>query len=320
MNQVKRVNKIINYALAFLMALSLLVMSGCAGITGSKELAQTPTIASPTIGVDGVLRVGVDSTKVPYAGYPKDKSRQAENLVGIDVDIAAALAEQLGLKLQLVDVAGMSAEELFSSKAIDGIMDVEQTTSSTVKGTQVGPYILSGPALFAVVKSDKLPNVELSSLAGTKIAAQKDSLSSWSLEELIGAGTADQRQNLDAAFTALQNGEVSYAAADAVMGSYLALEYNSVSCVKIMGTPIGICMVVPTDNTQLADTLTGALRSIRDNGVLKTVLSKWFGQVSASVLMGSTAITSQEANSSGAPSTNGTQIDTGEDLPDPSNA
>ena len=333
MSGAKRVNKILTITMALLLAFSTMVLGGCAGETGSKDFTLEPKVTSPVIGTDGVLKVGVDSGETPFAGKYEGK------IVGIDVDVAAALAEELGLTLEIVDTAGQSADTLLANGTVDVVMHVEQTGGSTIQGIQVGPYLTSGPALFCVVNSDTVPTVDIKSLAGTKIAAQRESLSAWSLEELIGPGTADPKEKLEEAFAAAVQGPVNYAAADAVVGSYLAIkDFDDLACVKMLGTPIGVYAGVAKSSTQLADALTDALRAIRDNGVLKTVISKWLGPVSASVVMGDSAVTSQSTSISNSPSSTGAsgntgnsnptsaptlpsgQEDLGDDLPDPSNA
>jgi len=330
MKHLKRARAAATVALSFLLALSLVALGGCLGPIGTKVIKLTPTVSTPAIGVEGTLRVGVDSAKVPYAGLDKEG-----NIVGIDVDVAAAIAQELGLKLQLVDTAGSSAESLLAEGTVDMVMDIEQTGGSIIRGLQIGPYIESGPALFAIVINNKLPELELVTLAGSNIAAQKDSMSSWSVEEIIGVGTSDPRDNLEDAFRALERGDVDFAAADAVVGSYLALEYSNIACVKMLGNPIGVYIAVAADNTVLAEALTKALNTIRDGGVLKLILSKWLRPVSASVVIGSSAIGSQEtlapedANGNGNANGNGAAtpgtaepgtVDTGDDLPDPQNA
>jgi len=314
MKHLRRARSIATLTLTVLLALSMVALGGCLGPVGSRVIELTPTVSSPTIGVDGVLRVGIDSVKVPYAGLDRDG-----NVVGIDVDVAAAIAEQLGLKLEIVETTGRSADTLLAEGSVDMIMDIEQTGSAVFKGKQVGPYIVSGPALFTIVRSNEAPNVDLASLAGIKIATQKESMSAWSVDELIGPGTSDPRNSLDDAFAALESGEVPYAAADAVVGSYLALEFNDISCVKILGTPIGVYIGISADNAPLAEALTQALRDIRDQGVLKTIYTKWLGPVSASVVMGSSAITNQAVTAAENPD-EAAPVDLGEDLPDPENA
>jgi len=318
MNQIKRAKTIITTMLTFTVALSLISLAslaGCSGVTGTKEIQLNPTVFSPAIGTEGVLRVGVDSSHAPYAGLDKEK-----NVVGIDVDVAAAIAEEMGLRLEIVDTVGQNSENLLLEGTIDMVMDVERAGGSITRGMQVGPYIETGPALFAVVKSNSIPEVELASLAGTNVAAQKDSLSLWSVEELIGAGTAVPYDTLEEAFAALERGEAMYAAADAVKGAYLALEYSDLASIKILGSPIGVYIAVSPENSMLAEALTQALRNVRDNGVLRTIYSKWLGPVSASVVLGGSAITLEQAVAVDPAEVPQEVLDNGEDLPDPESA
>jgi polar amino acid transport system substrate-binding protein len=334
--------------LAVLVLVAMLTLSACAGVTGSKQQALTPTVNPPSISEAGVLKVGVDTTHAPFAGTSKGK------IVGIDVDVASALAEELGLKISIVDMAGKSPDDLLADGSVDLIMDVEQGGASVTQGKQIGPYLLGGPALFTKTRSNELPQIDLKSLAGSKIFAQKDSLSAWTVDETIGKGTANAVTSLADAVKAVNDGTATYAAADAVVGSYLAIEYEDVACVKLLGTPIGVYCAVAASNEALADALTTALRTVRDNGELAVVLSKWLGPVSSQVVMSNQAMVAQNADggSGGSGGTNGTSdtaggsdtaagaaagndgasdaagdtgaeqepIDTGEDLPDPSAA
>lgn len=317
---VKRFEQSLSVVLLVCLTLAMLSLSGCAklfGPVGSQELPLRPTISSPAIRTDGVLRIGVDSTNAPFSGLI-NIGEIDQTVIGIDVDVAASIADTLGLKLEIVDIAGLSIDTLLADGTVDAVMSIDPDTIG-FSGLQVGPYIVSGPALFTIVKSTTVPNLDLASLAGTQIAASvgadsAGTASSHSLEEIIGPGTTYPEPSLTEAFEALVQNEVAYAAADAINGSYMALEYQDVACVKIFGAPIGVYMGVAADNFQLADALTDALRTIRDNGILKIVYTKWLGPISASVVMGSSAITSQ--NSAGAAGA----IDTGDDLPDPANA
>lgn len=318
MRSAKRTNKILVMVLSVLVACSTLALGGCSGVTGSKEIDLEPVVSSPAVGTDGVLKVGVNSTNIPYSGLSDN------NLVGIDVDVAAAIAEELGLRLELVDIADQSADTLLEDGTVDMVMGVEQTTDKTViQGTQVGPYIESGPAIFAIAEGDTIPPIELDSITGGSVAVQKDSLSARSVDGLIASGTSDPKDSLADAFAAVESGQNAYAAADAVVGSYyLASNNSNLVCAKMLGTPIGVHMGVTKTNSQLADALTDALRNLRDTGRLKIIFSKWLGPLSASVVMGSSGITSSEIT--GATDATETEldevVDTGDDLPDASNA
>jgi polar amino acid transport system substrate-binding protein len=83
--------------LALLVAATL-ALGAVACSKRSVEPELKPKIFPPTIAEAGVLRAGVDLDYPPSAGV--DKGTEA----GIDVDVAAAIAERLGLRLRLVDV------------------------------------------------------------------------------------------------------------------------------------------------------------------------------------------------------------------------
>ena len=106
-------------ALATAMACLALVLGGCSSSNYQPAL-KDPTVASPAIGQAGTLRVGVDTANPPLAGMGSDK------IIGIDVDIAAALADRLGLKLSIVDV-GSDPEGALAEGKVDLVMGIDQS-------------------------------------------------------------------------------------------------------------------------------------------------------------------------------------------------
>ena len=68
-----------------------------------------------------VLRVGVNTQNQPLAGV----STSSQNIVGLDVDIAAYLADSFGLKLELVDV-GTDAQAALDGGTVDIVMGVDK--------------------------------------------------------------------------------------------------------------------------------------------------------------------------------------------------
>ena len=301
-------------ALMLVVTTSLFSLSGCFGIIGSREVTMNPQLSVPVIIKDETLVVAVDSNRAPYARMINGE------LKGIDVDIAAALANQLGLKLELVDIAtsGMTANELLLSGTVDMVMGIEPTSGSVSQAKVIGPYLLNGPALFMTVRGNTVPEIDLESLRGAKVVAQVGSLSAWTVDDVIGDGTVVTLANLLDVLAAVEDGSFTYAAADAVIGSYFAADdYTDLACVKLFPKSIlGIYVAVPRTSTQLADALTDAMRGIRDDGVLMVILTKWFKPASASVLINPSTITSQDSNTISniiLP-----VVDLGLDLPDPS--
>ncbi len=205
---------------AFVLALTLcaaVALSGCAQVQSILQPeayepeAPTPTVDTPTIGQSGTLRVAIDADDVPFAGASDGKP------VGYNVDVAAALASKLGLKLELVDVGDSGAAEALSSGKADIAMGM--ATSNPADGVWLSaPYAKSGVTLFAKPGSTTVPTADSS----PSIAAQVSSRSAWAVENLFGEASVVAATNLQSAFSSLSNGDADYVAADAVIGTYAA--------------------------------------------------------------------------------------------------
>ena len=243
-----------------------LALAGCTQST-YRGKTLSPTVSTPTIGQSGTLRVGVDTT----GGAPFVVSSNGTT-TGLDVDMAAALAEQLGLKLEIVDVEGNAASALSA-----GTVDIVMTQSSSEKNSNMwlsDPYIETGVALFAPLGTTAIPT----SSSGAKIAAQTSSTSAWTVENAFGSDSLSSMSDLMSAFTAVNQGTVDYVASDAVIGTYAAMRQGiDVQPIALLGTKGGYCIGVSSSNKDLQTAVSKALSTISSNGVAEVVQTKWLG-------------------------------------------
>ena len=305
--------------LTVLLVLVLLVvmfpLSSCQKDNDEGLVLGTPQVQPPTIVSPGVLRVGVDSSRPPFAGK-SDSAVAGSEIIGLDVDIAAALAEHLGLKLDLIDLAGLTSEEindLFINSRLDIMMGYLPENEAHSPYVLVGPYMVDAPAIFTRGLSLPPQGFDLSSLTGARIAATPNSLSAWQIQQRFGVDAVVAYPTLEEAFTALDNNEVTYLASDAIVGSYLATRYRDILCMGFIDKPANCHIAIKAGNQELTDAVTMTMRTLRDNGVLKVIITKWLGKTACDVVMNYSSITGSGALSSTPP-------DLGDNLPDPSNA
>lgn len=94
-----KMKKLAAVALAVVMSVSML--AGC-GSSNDKKSAESSTSANGTATVktakDGVLTMATNATFPPYESY------EGNDIIGIDADIAKAIADKLGLKLEIQDM------------------------------------------------------------------------------------------------------------------------------------------------------------------------------------------------------------------------
>ena len=255
-------------AAAVCCAAMLLLATGCQQQQESYMPPEaTPAVSKPVIAQEGVLRVGVNASNAPLAGQPSSSTK----IVGIDVDMAAALADQLGLKLEVVDVSTDAAGALTSGK-VDVVMGVNKSDSPSFWTSDT--YLPTAVALFAQSSNSTVPaNAE-----STKIAAQVSSNSAWAVTNEFDNSTITTTEDLKSAFSALESGKVQYVAADAVVGSYVSNNAGmDVHMVALMQQASGYCVGVLDGNTQLKQAVSNALSAMNSNGVSSVIQKKWLG-------------------------------------------
>lgn len=256
---------------AFVCAVCLaMALAGCSQTSAYTPETLTPTVSSPTIGKDGTLRVGVGGG-APFIVASSDATSS-----GLDIDVAAAIAGQLGLKLEVVSLGSSASEVDIDSALKKGDVDIVMSATSSDKSGSVwvsDPYTQTGVALFAP-EGTAAPTRDSS----PEIAAQSSSTSAWAVTNAFGDDALVAKADLLSALSAIETKDAQYVAADAVIGTYAALGQNvDVQPVAMLGSVGGYGIAVAADNTDLQKAISDALAAISGNGVVSTICSKWLG-------------------------------------------
>lgn len=226
-------------------------------------------MSAAALGNPGTLRVGVNASSAPLAGQTSSSS----HIVGIDVDVAAYLADQMGLKVEVVDVGNDPATALS-----DGKVDVVLGVDASEEGNSYwksNPYIQTGVALFGTAAESSVPTTD----SKPAIAAQASSKSSWRVTNLFGDSSLVVQEDLKAAFDAMEKGTARYVASDAVVGTYVAYSngYDD-KIVALLQDPSGYCAAVASTNTELQGAVAAAVDKLVTGGMMNIIESKWLGK------------------------------------------
>lgn len=258
--------------------LALALVFSLAGCKKEPEApALEPTIAPPVIGTAGVLKVGVDLTYPPFAGT--DDGQDA----GIDVDVAAAIAEKLGLKVDLVDIKPSEMAAALNEGTVDVMLGGISITDAVLADTSTaGSYLIDGSGIFSVVPTGSVATtLTAADLPGKRIAAQKESPAFWTLESDYGEGYATGYPTLREAFEALAAGEADIVIGDAAVGAYIARDFENVVFRGQFGAVQPLGVIVKKDATELEAAVREALDALAADGTLDTIRTKWLGDLPA---------------------------------------
>jgi polar amino acid transport system substrate-binding protein len=258
--------------IAVVLALSVLVAVATA-CAPKPEPKPEPKVAPPAVTTAGALVAGVDLDAPPFAGVDEGKK------AGIDVDVASALADRLGLAVSFVDVKPSEAASAVASGAVDVVLSVPYDDSALSLLNLAGTYITDAPALFVAVEGTASvePSRTLDSIVEVKVAAQKESESYWILRQQIDPEIVDEYATLRDAMQALSDGRVQLMAGDAIVANYIARDFPSVRYAGTIGPASPLAVAVAADNTALADAVRTSLDGLAADGVLDTIRRKWLG-------------------------------------------
>lgn len=258
----RSVKAILAMCLASVMAFAL---CGCSSNSYTPTLKDS-TIDSSALVTESTLTVGVNASNAPFA------FQQDGKIVGLDVDVAAALADQMGLKLQITDV-GSDPNTAIKNGTVDIVMGIQKTDTS-VDAWLSDSYLNTATALFSTDENAGLP----SKSSSTTIAAQTSSISANEVVSQFGSDYLTSTQDLQTAFSNLEGGTVKYVACDAVAGSYIVNQsHYSAKIVGLMEKPTGYCVGVASSNTTLKTEIANAMANISDQGILSVIQQSWLG-------------------------------------------
>ena len=245
-------------------ALSMAVaLVGCSSGNYTPQ-AKEQAVSNSALKSSGTLRVGVNASNAPYA------AESSGSIVGIDVDIAAALADQMGLKLELVDV-GSSVDTAFTKDNVDIVMGVTKSNSAYWMSDS---YMSSAVALFSLTEGAQAPT----SSGSFSVAAQSSSMSAWEVSDHYGESCLRNSTDLQSAFESLGTGSVNYVAADSTIGEYV-VHSSTVQAypIALLQDPSSYCVATTTTNAALQQAVSEALSSLKNGGVIGVIQKKWLG-------------------------------------------
>lgn len=249
------------------------VMALAVGCAKEPEPTVEPKIGPPAVDSAGVLSAGVDLSMPPFAGT--DQGKQA----GIDVDVASAIAERLGLSVKFVDVKPSEAATALADGTADLVLSVPLASSDLSQLSLAGSYISNAPAFFIRAEGSVEPSMSLATVDARVIGVQSESEAFWLVRHQLDPETAQPFTTLREALEALDRGEVEVVAGDALVGAYIARDLPQIKFAGQLAGGAPLAIAVDAENTELADAVRGELDAMAADGVLTTIRRTWVGEL-----------------------------------------
>ncbi len=266
--------KIIALALAMIM---LFALCAC-GSTEKKESPKTEdgkTESSAfSTSIDGKLVMATNATFPPYEYYDGDK------IVGIDVEIAALIAGELGLELQVDDMEFDSIiESVKSGKADIALagMTVTPEREEEVNFTEsyaTGVQVIIVPEGSAITSADDLFAEGAMHTIGVQRNTTGDLYTTWDLED-EGLATIDRYSKGADAVQALITGKVDCVVIDNEPAKAFTAENNGLKVLDTEYVQEMYAAAMSKDNEALYTAVNEALAKLIADGKVQEIIDKY---------------------------------------------
>ncbi len=274
--------KIMFFLMAALLALSV---AGCGGNqpangmqgkddSGTKQqTAEQPKSGLDEIKARGEIIVGLSADYPPYESH--EMINGEDKIVGFDVDLAEALAKELGVKLKIVDTSYNGLIPMLESNKIDIIISGMSITPKRAESVDFSDSYYSGQNILLIKKDsdiaslddlkDKTVGVQLGSIQET--GAQKAGLETKAINLITDAVMELKNGKVDAVLVAKVVGDKFLDINDDLKGVYI----------EELSVDGDLAAAMKKGDKDLTGAVNKMLKDLKDSGEYDKLINKWFG-------------------------------------------
>lgn len=248
---------------------------GCSGRSSSSG-AGKDRLAE--IKESGKLVVGMSADYAPYEYHALIDGK--DQIVGFDVDIAQAIADNMGVKLELKEMNFDSLCEAVQLGKIDMTISGMTPKPDREKAVDFSDIYYKAEQGFLIQASNKNMYKTLSDLEGKKIGAQ---LGSIQAEIAMGVKGADVKQltDVNTLILELKNGNIDALIVELPVAN-LAVSTNKELAVGeeiIQDSEGGSAVGMPKNSPELVEQVNKTLKKLMDEGKIDEFVQKAVEQV-----------------------------------------
>lgn len=209
---------------------------------------------------------------VTNAEFPPYEYHENDTIVGIDADIARAVAEQMGVELEIQDMAFDSLIPAIQSGKADFAaagMTVNEDRLKNVDFTDT----YAQAAQVIIVKTDS-PIASPDDLTGKKIGVQTGTTGDIYADDIENAEVQRFNKGMEAVM-ALNQGKIDAVIIDREPAKVFVKENEGLKILDEAFTEEEYAIAVKKGNTELLDKMNAAIKELKESGELQKIVDKY---------------------------------------------
>ncbi|MGN1081690.1 MAG: ABC transporter substrate-binding protein [Acutalibacteraceae bacterium] len=262
--------KIFAVIIAMLLAITCFAACGNADTSsdsGDSSSADTEGTASFTTVTEGTLTMATNAEFPPYEYYDGD------TVVGIDAEVAALIAEKLGLKLEIADVDFDSIIPGVQSGKYDMGMAGMTVNEERLQSVNFSTSYATGIQAVIVPEDSSIASID--DLAGKKIGVQSGTTGAIYAADDYGEESVTGYQNGALAVEALKSGKVDCVIIDNEPAKAYVAANEGLKVLDTEYTVEDYAICFAKENSALQTAVNAALEELIADGSVKKIVDKY---------------------------------------------
>lgn len=233
----------------------------------AAETSAAETTGEYKLATDGVLTMGTNAAFPPYEYY------EGDNIVGIDAEISQAIAEKLGLTLEIVDMDFTSLVSAVQSGKIDISAAGMTVTEDRLQNVDFTDSYSTGVQVVIVAEDSDIASVD--DLAGKLIGVQDATTGHIYCSADFGEENVIAYNNGAMAVQALKDGKVDCVVIDQEPAKNFVTVNEGLKILDTEYITEDYAIAVAKDNTALKDAINAAMAELKEDGTIQSILDKY---------------------------------------------
>ena len=233
----------------------------------SSAAAETAASGDYKLATAGTLTMGTNATFPPYEYYDGD------TVVGIDAEICQAIADKLGLKLEIQDMDFSSLVAAVQSGKIDISAAGMTVTEDRLKNVDFTDSYSTGVQVVIVPEDSDIQSVD--DMEGKLIGVQDATTGHIYCSDDFGDENVIPYNSGAMAVQALKDGKVDCVVIDQQPAKSFVEANEGLKILDTEYVTEDYAIAVAKDNTALKDAINAALKELKDDGTVQSILDKY---------------------------------------------
>ena len=217
---------------------------------------------------EDTLTMGTNAAFPPY-----EMMDENNNIIGIDAEIAAAIAEKLGMKLEIKDMAFESLITAVSTGNVDVVLAGMTVTPERMEAVNFSDSYATGIQVVIVAEDSAIASID--DLAGKKIGVQTGTTGDIYCSGDYGEDAVARYDNGALAVAALKNGQVDCVVIDNEPAKAFVTANEGLKILDTEYITENYAAAIAKENTELLEQFNAALAELKADGTIDAIIGKY---------------------------------------------